>query len=202
MNTENTAATAKGAGITYPFSTKPEDGQILAVAPGVYWARLPLGAALSHINIWAIEVEGGWAIVDTGLYTEATVAVWERLLVEGLDNRPVKAIYVTHMHPDHVGMAGWLQQRFGCRLHMTALEYMNCRVLMGDTGKEAPEAAIRFYRSAGWNDDAIEVYRKRFGGFGRVISDPPNSYFRLRHDMFIQVGPNRLKVRVGPGPPT
>lgn len=200
MNT-NTAPreNAGQAAITYPFSTKPQDGELINVAPGVYWTRLPLGLTLTHINIWAIVVEGGWAIVDTGLYTDATVAVWEQLLVEGLDNRPVQAIYVTHMHPDHVGMAGWLQQRFGCRLHMTALEYMNCRVLMSDTGKAAPEAAIRFYRGAGWDDDAIATYRKRFGGFGKVISALPESYVRLYDGMSLQIGAHFWTVVVGAG---
>lgn len=199
MNTAPPERTGNTATITYPFSTKPQDGELINVAPGVYWTRLPLGLTLTHINIWAIEVEGGWAIVDTGLYTDATVAVWERLLVEGLDNRPVKAIYVTHMHPDHVGMAGWLQQRFGCRLYMTALEYMNCRVLMGDTGKQAPDAAITFYRSAGWDDDAIASYCKRFGGFGRVISELPESYVRLYDEMSLQIGAHRWTIIIGAG---
>ena len=199
MNTAPPDNTGTAATITYPFSTKPQDGELIHVAPGVYWTRLPLGLTLTHINIWAIVVEDGWAIVDTGLYTDATVAVWEKLLVEGLDNRPVKAIYVTHMHPDHVGMAGWLQQRFGCRLHMTALEYMNCRILMSDTGKQAPEAAIMFYRSAGWDEDAIASYRKRFGGFGRVISDLPESYIRLYDGMSLYIGAHRWTVVVGAG---
>jgi len=198
MNSNSAETVSKGS-ISYPFTTKPADGQIIAVAPGVYWARLPLGVALTHINIWAIDVEDGWAIVDTGLYTEATVAVWERLLTEGLAHRPVKAIYVTHMHPDHVGMAGWLQQRFGCRLHMTALEYMNCRVLMSDTGKAAPDTAIAFYRRAGWDEDAIATYRKRFGGFGRVISEFPDSYIRLRDEMSLQIGTHHWTVVVGSG---
>lgn len=199
MNTTSPETTGNAAAISYPFSTKPQDGELINVAPGVYWARLPLGITLTHINIWAIMVEDGWAIIDTGLYTDATVAVWERLLVEGLDNRPINAIYVTHMHPDHVGMAGWLQRRFGCRLHMTALEYMNCRVLMSDTGKQAPEAAIAFYRRAGWDDNAIAGYRKRFGGFGRVISAPPESYVRLYDGMSLQIGAHHWTIIVGAG---
>jgi len=199
MNTQSATTAENATGISYPFSSKPETGQLTAVASGVYWARLPLGGSLAYINIWAIEVEDGWAIIDTGLFTESTIEVWEQLLVEGLNNRPIKAIYVTHMHPDHVGMAGWLHQRFGCRLHMTALEYMNCRVLMNDTGKEAPEEAISFYHSAGWDEDAIAIYRKRFGGFGRVISEPPASYFRLRDEMSVQIGAHHWTVVIGSG---
>ena len=71
------------------------------------------------------------------------------------------------MHPDHVGMAGWITRRTGCRLWMTRLEYLTCRVLVADTGRDAPEDGTRFYRRAGWDDDALEHYRARFGEFGK-----------------------------------
>ena len=45
-------------------------------------------------------------------------------------------------------MAGWLTRKFQCRLWMTRLEYLTCRTLLADTGREAPTDAIRFYRRA------------------------------------------------------
>ena len=65
------------------------------------------------------------------------------------------------MHPDHIGMAGWMTRRYDCRLWMTRLEYLNCRMLVADTGREAPDDGVRFYRRAGWNEDEIEAYRAR-----------------------------------------
>ena len=65
-------------------------------------------------------------------------------------------------------MAGWLTRKFDCRLWMTRLEYLKCRMLVADTGREAPEDAIRFYRAAGWDEEAIDTYKARFGGFGRA----------------------------------
>ena len=41
--------------------------QALEVAHGVRWIRMPLGASLTHINLWAIEDGDRWAVVDSGL---------------------------------------------------------------------------------------------------------------------------------------
>ena len=79
-----------------------------------------------------------------------------------------------------MGMAGWLTRKFDCPLWMTKMEYLNCRVLAADTGREAPADAIRFYRRAGWGDAAIEDYRARFGKFGQFIHALPESYRRIR----------------------
>jgi hypothetical protein len=84
------------------------------------------------------------------------------------------------MHPDHAGMAGWLTRKFGCRLWMTRLEYMHCRVLASDTGREAPQDGLDFYRRAGWSEAALETYRARFGRFGKHVYALPDSYRRLQ----------------------
>ena len=69
-----------------------------------------------------------------------------------LGGKPITRVFVTHMHPDHIGLAGWMTRKFDCRLWMTRLEYLNCRVLVADTGREAPEDGVRFFRAAGWSD--------------------------------------------------
>ena len=103
------------------------------------------------------------------------------------------------MHPDHVGMAGWLTRRFEARLWMTRLEYLTCRSLVADTGREAPDDAIRFYRRAGWSDEAIEHYRVRFGSFGRVVHTLPDSFRRLRDGERFRIGAHEWRVIVGNG---
>jgi glyoxylase-like metal-dependent hydrolase (beta-lactamase superfamily II) len=103
------------------------------------------------------------------------------------------------MHPDHVGMAGWLTRKFDCELWMSRLEYLNCRVLVGDTVREAPQDGIKFYHSAGWDDDAIEMYRARFGGFGKYIYALPDSYRRLHDREVLQIGGRAWRIVVGTG---
>jgi glyoxylase-like metal-dependent hydrolase (beta-lactamase superfamily II) len=184
--------------LAYPFAEAPENGQLMDVAPGVKWLRMPLPFALRWINLWLIDDGEGWTAVDTGLGSSESQAIWARA-IEQLDGRPITRVIVTHMHPDHVGCAGWLTERFGCALWMSRTEYYSCRMLAADTGHPAPEEGVRFYRQAGWDDAAIESYRKRFGGFGRMISPLPNAYRRIRDGEGIEIGGRIWRVIVGSG---
>ena len=160
---------------------------------------MPLPFALNHINLWALDDGDGWALVDTGVRNEETAAVWREQFANAPDQRPVTRIFVTHMHPDHVGMAGWLARKFGVRLWMTPLEYLTCRAMVSDTGREAPPEAIEFYRRAGWSEPAIETYRTRFGNFGKYIHPLPDSFRRLDDGEEIRIGANTWRVVVGNG---
>jgi glyoxylase-like metal-dependent hydrolase (beta-lactamase superfamily II) len=184
---------------TYPFDAVPATGEAHAIAPGVLWMRMPMAGALTHINVWAIDDGDGWAIVDTGLQNPETAAAWPVLNAGALGRRPITRVFGTHMHPDHVGMAGWLTRHFDCRLWMTRLEYLTCRMLVADTGREAPADGVDFYRRAGWDGDAIEQYRARFGGFGKAIYRLPDSYRRIVDGERIRIGGNEWVVVVGSG---
>ncbi len=194
--------------LVYPFEAPPETGNMIEVAPGVVWMRMPLPFVLNHINIWGLEDDGGWAVVDTGMGTDATLAAWRALFANyanagnaanAPDQRSLSRIFVTHMHPDHVGMAGWLTRKFNCRLWMTRLEYLNCRVLTADTGRKAPDEGVAFFRQAGWSDAAIENYQARFGKFGKYIHAMPDSYRRMTDGEDIRIGANTWRVIVGTG---
>lgn len=185
--------------LDYPFETPPATGEALAVAPGVLWIRMPLPFTLAHINLWAIADGDRWALVDSGLRSPDTASAWRQLRDGALGQRGVSRVIVTHMHPDHVGMAGWITRRAGCRLWMTRLEYLTCRVLVADTGREAPEDGVHFYRRAGWDDDAIEHYRARFGEFGKHTYALPDSYRRIRDGETIRIGEHDWRVVTGSG---
>ncbi|WAT86764.1 MBL fold metallo-hydrolase [Delftia acidovorans] len=185
--------------LDYPFEAPPQRGQTLEVAPGVLWIRMPLPYALDHINLWAIDDGQGWAIVDTGARTDEGVATWRALLSQSTDGRSLTRVLVTHMHPDHVGLAGWLTRKFHVPLYMTRLEYLNCRVVVSDCSREAPPDAIAFYRRAGWSDSALESYRARFGNFGKHIHALPDSYRRLHDGEELRIGKHLWRVVVGSG---
>lgn len=185
--------------LQYPFDTAPEAGSALRVADGVRWLRMPLPFALTHINLWLVRDDDGWAIVDTGVHLPDTVAAWERVNDELLDGRGPTRVFVTHMHPDHVGMAGWLCARFGIELWMTRGEYYTCRVLAADTGREAPAAGVAFYTACGWSDDDIARYRKTFGMFGRAVSPLPEAYRRLQDGQRLLFGGATYQVLMGNG---
>ena len=187
------------AQLVYPFAGPPERGHTLEVAPGVRWIRMPLPYALNHINLWALDHGEGWALVDTGVRTEDCAAAWREQFANAPDARPLTRVFVTHMHPDHVGMAGWLTRKFGVRLWMTPLEYLSCRAMVSDAGREAPPDAIDFCRRAGWGPVAIETYRTRFGNFGKHIHPLPDSFRRLDDGHELRIAANTWRVIVGTG---
>ena len=188
-----------GRNLDYPFETRPELGETIEVAPGVHWIRMRLPMQLNHINLWLLEDGDGWTIVDTGIRDETTADAWKQLFAGAMAGKPVKRVIVTHLHPDHIGLAGWLVRRFDVELWMSRTDYLMCRNLVADTGEEAPEEGIRFYRAAGFADDAIEAYRTRFGGFGRGVYRLPNSYRRIQEGEQIEIGDRVWEIVVGRG---
>ena len=185
--------------IRYEFDAKPDIGQTIEIAEGVHWLRMPLPFSLQHINLWLLADGDGWTIVDTGLGFDESKAIWERVFVDVMGNAPIKHVVVTHMHPDHVGCAGWLTERFDVDLWMTREEYAMCRILVADTGNPAPEAGTRFYTAAGYAPEALEHYRKIFGFFGKYVTPLPASYRRLYDGQKGPVGNREWEVVVGQG---
>lgn len=185
--------------LTYPFEETPGAGETREVARGVIWVRMPLPFALQWINLWLIEDGEGYALVDTGVATEATREHWRSIFDKVLKGRPITRVICTHMHPDHVGLSGWITRKFNCRLWISRLEYVTCRMLLADTGREAPEEGVRFYRAAGWDEDALDSYRVRFGGFGKAVSRLPDGFRRIVDGEVIEIGGRPWRIVTGNG---
>ena len=111
--------------LTYPHGEAlPALGSTIEVAPGVRWLRMVLPFQLDHINLWLLrDVQDGaqgWTLVDCGINNDATRDAWERIFANELGGLPVLRVIVTHMHPDHMGLAHWLTERWGVRLWTSA----------------------------------------------------------------------------------
>ena len=185
--------------LTYPCGEPPGAGGVREIAPGVHWVRMPLPFALQWINLWLIEDGEGFTLVDTGVATEPVREHWREVFDKVLAGRPITRVIVTHMHPDHIGLAGWITRKFNCRMWISRLEYVSCRMLLADTGREAPEEGVKFYRAAGWDEDALDSYRVRFGGFGKAVSRLPDGYRRMVDGETIEIGGRPWRVITGNG---
>ena len=97
--------------LDYPFAAPPGPGELIEVAPRVHWLRMPLPFALDHINLWLLQEDDGFTLVDCGFGDAATRAIWERHFATTLAGRPIRRIVATHCHPDHIGNAAWLSAR-------------------------------------------------------------------------------------------
>lgn len=197
--TDRDTASREERGLTYPFGDPPGPGEAVKVTPDIFWMRLAMPIALNHINVYAVRDGDGWAIVDTGLDLSATREEWDRLLAGPLDGHPVTRVICTHMHPDHIGLAGWLCARYAVPLTMTRLEYVTARMLLADTGQAAPEEGAVFYRAAGWDETQVQGYRTGYGQFGKVVSPMPAGFVRMREGDRLSIGGQDWRVVVGEG---
>lgn len=104
--------TAAVPGLMFPYAQPPGPGELVAIADGIRWFRLPLPYRLDHVNIYLIQDDDGWTVLDTGLGTDACRTTWGSILAGPLAGQRLTSMVVTHFHPDHVGLAGWLAKRF------------------------------------------------------------------------------------------
>jgi glyoxylase-like metal-dependent hydrolase (beta-lactamase superfamily II) len=185
--------------IRYPFDSHPEAGQSVEILPGIRGLRMPLPFAVGHINLWLLQDSGSWVIVDTGMFTETTRDLWLNVLEKQLCGDPVSRVIVTHLHPDHAGCAGWLEDMCHAPLWMSREEYLLCRTLVADTGKPAPPEGTEFYSAAGFPDAALQRYQQLFGSFGKFVAPLPQAYHRLVEGMELPIGEHSWRVIIGRG---
>ena len=93
--------------IIYPWETPPENCEIIEIAAGVHWFRLPLPMKLDHVNIYVLDDGDGWTLIDTGMKSRRVQAMWQAVLDGPLRGKPVKRVVATHHHPDHIGFHCW-----------------------------------------------------------------------------------------------
>lgn len=168
--------------ISYPWPDPPSPGGILDVAPGIRWLRMPLPFKLDHINLWLLEDGAGWTVVDTGIGLEDSRALWREVIERGLEGRPVTRVIVTHFHPDHMGNAHWLTERFGTSLWCTQAEWMIAQLAVRG-GREA-EHRVAFYRRHGLSGETLEALRRRGDHYAEVVpSVTPDFHGLYDHDV-------------------
>ncbi len=186
-------------GLTYPQPVPPAPLTLREIAPGILWFRLALPFLLDHVNIYLIEDDDGWTLLDTGLGDAATAQAWEALLAGPLRARPINRIIVTHFHPDHVGSAGWLLKRFDVPLYMSATEYLLSLNLHLDPGALEADHYRSFYRNHGLDEATTQNVVTKGHEYLRIVSGLPKTYRRLIAGDVIKIGARDFEVLTGGG---
>lgn len=185
--------------ISYPHDELPATGATITVAPGVEWLRMPLPFALDHINLWlladAVDGDGGCVAVDTGIALDPVKDAWKSVL----SGRRLKRQIVTHFHPDHLGLAGWLEAETGAPLSMTLGEYTIAQLIAHQVPPYDVAAMVDFYRVHGLDEDRIGALAKRGNAYRRGVPTIPSSYGRLLDGHVLAIGGRGWRVIAGYG---
>jgi glyoxylase-like metal-dependent hydrolase (beta-lactamase superfamily II) len=105
--------------------------------------------SLGHINSWLLDDADGIAVVDSGMLLRECSDAWKALFDGDLKDSHVTRVFGTHLHPDHIGLAGWLSKKFDCDVWMTRGEWLTARMLSTDVREDVPPEALALQRSAG-----------------------------------------------------
>ncbi|HTE40336.1 MAG TPA: MBL fold metallo-hydrolase [Steroidobacteraceae bacterium] len=180
--------------IEYPEIPIPAAGDYAEVAPGILWLRIPMPIDLNHINLWLLEDGDGWTLVDSGLNADMCKQTWETLETKLFTSRPLKRIFVTHLHPDHIGLARWLQERHQVPVWMSTRGVELAR-LFASTQSAADLAEIHaFIRGHGYTDE--DMLNKFFGGrmYRSAISGMPEIAHFPKDGDVIEIGTGRWRA--------
>lgn len=192
MTTADIAAQAPE--LSFPFETPPGYGEVVEVVPGIRWLRIPLPFRLDHVNIYLIEDDEGWAIFDTGIGTDAAREVWEGLFAGPLSGLKVSRIIVSHFHPDHIGLAGWLCERFDAPLLTSYSTYCACRMMSLDPQTSASTLSRAFYLRHGMSEEAAEITSTSGLRYLRQVGELPPTFLRLLMGDALSLGGRRFRV--------
>jgi glyoxylase-like metal-dependent hydrolase (beta-lactamase superfamily II) len=133
----------------------------MEVAPGVIRVVLPMPFELKQVNVYLLRDGSGYTLIDTGLQTdESRLALKAGLLEANIPLERISRILITHIHPDHFGLAAELRERTRAELVIHRLEvalmeprYARAEDLVEDVARwlhthGVPPAEAEFLKSA------------------------------------------------------
>jgi glyoxylase-like metal-dependent hydrolase (beta-lactamase superfamily II) len=184
--------------LEFPVATAPAPGEVVPIAPGILWLRMRLPFALNHINLWLLDDGPCWTVVDSGFSLPETREAWQHIFATHLGGRPIGRVIVTHFHPDHIGLANWLVERWETPFLITDKEWLHAR-MNTTSGEDAAAQRRVFGRRAGLDDEASTLFAERQGNYRRGVPSVPTAYQRIGEGSVIPIGKREWRVLIGEG---
>jgi glyoxylase-like metal-dependent hydrolase (beta-lactamase superfamily II) len=173
------------------------ESKVREVAPGIYQIYLPLPMRPSIVNVYLVRGGDEWALIDTGMHTEESMATFKAALAEvGCPPSAVRKLVCTHHHPDHFGTSRAYKELTGAEVYLNPLEVPRVERMQSST--PLPEA-MAFFRSHGVpapdSPDGQPTPGRYFGTtYAPVLPDHP-----LHDGDTVRVGDRELQVVWTPG---
>ena len=190
---------SQSVALDYPFDAPPQAGEAREVAPNILWLRMPLPFALDHINLWMLRESSAFTQVDCGYGDAATRELWARHFDTTLDGRPIAHIVATHCHPDHLGNAKWLSDRFGAAVAMTEGEYLAAHAIIDQRATHGVSDTCALFRHHGMTDEHLAALAARGNHYKRGVPEAPQQFERLIAGDRIDAGATTWRVIAGFG---
>ena len=124
----------------------------MEIVPGLHQLKTPMPSlGLPYVLAYAFVGGDGVSLFDTGYGTPAAIeAMTGELQRLGREPKDIRRVMISHAHPDHLGMVGWVKEQSpDCDVVMMEREWewMSARHSDGGSG-DGYESWLR--RSDGW----------------------------------------------------
>ncbi len=168
----------------------------------IYRVRLPLPFALNHVNCYLLCDEDGWTLVDAGLHQPACVqgwaAAWSSL---GVRPQDVRRIVLTHMHPDHYGLSGWLQRASGAPVFLSPRERELAELtwVHDEPTEMRRQAVFDYLYKAGITPDVASVIGQQQDRLRSLTTPQPTEVCTLEAGTVLEMGGRRFEAIHAPG---
>lgn len=179
------------------FEQPPEKGRLKQVGEGIWWLKMPLPFELDHINLYLIESDTGWTLVDTGLGGGFSRDIWTSLFEGPLAGKPVEQVIVTHFHPDHVGSAGWLCAQHGVPLRISQPEY-DCTRLQQSLGDDTDQYFYFLHQLGLTREEATPIV-KASATFQHMYDPLPETWLPLTQGEQLEIAGRQWQVQLADG---
>jgi glyoxylase-like metal-dependent hydrolase (beta-lactamase superfamily II) len=142
------------------------------VRPQLWSVPVPIpDNPLRYVIVHLLELDDGVAVVDTGWNTEAAwTSLVDGLAVAGYAVADVRAALITHIHPDHYGLAGRLREASGA---WVALHPADAALLPGRYGAGVGEVIDQMrglLAACGVPDDVVAELSEASMGVREFVS--------------------------------
>lgn len=177
----------------------PEPGTVIELVPGILWARLPLPFRLDHVNVYLIADDDGWLILDTGISNRETKAAWQALLAGPLAGARISGLIVSHHHPDHIGLAGWLCETLDIPLMCSRTAHLSAMIFCHAPGLSSAPAYRRFYARHGLPEASAALVATQGHDYLRMVETLPLTILQLKDGDRLTLGGREFRVLTGDG---
>ena len=170
----------------------------MQVAEGIFQVQLPLPFPLRIVHSYVLRDGDGWTIIDTGINYSAGRAAWQAALAElKIAPQAIRRIILTHAHPDHYGMAGWLAEQSSAPVQLAPLEQEFVRTVW-HAGAANEQAIVDFFQSHGMPAELAEQVRHSTAET-RAMTLPWPATSVIEPGESLQIGARRFRVIATPG---